>query len=154
MNFDDTPHSEADYFVSSDKKLLDHTFVATQLLGRLVQDELRSAELARGQVDVAADCELITPELLEPFLNDDVALVTLQVIHYRSGSRPDVKALTDLVRKHGGLVVWDASHAGGSIGIRSAGGTNTETSTVKLEPLDDRRSRSMSARGRRWNRRW
>jgi kynureninase len=71
-----------------------------------------------GQVNVDADCELITPEILEPFLNDDVALVTLQVIHYRSGSRPDVKAITDLVRKHGGLVVWDASHAGGAIDLQ------------------------------------
>jgi kynureninase len=71
-----------------------------------------------GQVDVDADCELITPEILEPFLNDDVALVTLQVIHYRSGSRPDVKAITDIVRKHGGLVVWDASHAGGAIDLQ------------------------------------
>ena len=71
-----------------------------------------------GQVDVNADCELITPEILEPFLNDDVALVTLQVIHYRSGSRPDVKAITELVRKHGGLVVWDASHAGGAIDLQ------------------------------------
>ncbi len=62
--------------------------------------------------------ELITPELLEPFLNDDVALVTFQVIHYRSGSRPDVKAITDLVRKHGGLMVWDASHAAGAIDLR------------------------------------
>jgi kynureninase len=71
-----------------------------------------------GQVDVDVECELITPEVLEPFLNDDVALVTLQVIHYRSGSRPDVKAITDLVRKHGGLVVWDASHAGGAIDLQ------------------------------------
>jgi kynureninase len=71
-----------------------------------------------GQIDVDADCELITPEILEPFLNDDVALVTLQVIHYRSGSRPDVKAITDVVRKHGGLVVWDASHAGGAIDLQ------------------------------------
>jgi kynureninase len=71
-----------------------------------------------GQVDVDADCERITPEILAPFLNDDIALVTLQVIHYRSGSRPDVKAITDLVRSHGGLVVWDASHAGGAIELK------------------------------------
>lgn len=71
-----------------------------------------------GQVDVDADCERITPEMLAPFLNDDIALVTLQVIHYRSGSRPDVKAITDLVRSHGGLVVWDASHAGGAIDLQ------------------------------------
>lgn len=71
-----------------------------------------------GAVDVDAECELITPEILGPLLNDDVALVTLQVIHYRSGSRPDVKAITDLVRGHGGLVVWDASHAAGAIDLR------------------------------------
>jgi kynureninase len=71
-----------------------------------------------GAVDVDSDCELITPEILERFMNDDVALVTLQVIHYRSGSRPQVKAITDLVRRHGGLVVWDASHAAGAIDIQ------------------------------------
>jgi kynureninase len=71
-----------------------------------------------GAVDVDADCEMITPEILERFMNDDVALVTLQVIHYRSGSRPQVKAITDLVRHHGGLVVWDASHAAGAIDIQ------------------------------------
>ena len=71
-----------------------------------------------GAVDVDSDCEMITPEILERFMNDDVALVTLQVIHYRSGSRTQVKAITDLVRRHGGLVVWDASHAAGAIDIQ------------------------------------
>jgi len=71
-----------------------------------------------GAVDVDSEFEIITPEILAPLLNDDVALVTLQVIHYRSGSRPDVKAITDLVRSHGGLVVWDASHAIGSIDLQ------------------------------------
>jgi kynureninase len=71
-----------------------------------------------GAVDVESEFEIITPEILAPLLNDDVALVTLQVIHYRSGSRPDVKAITDLVRSHGGLVVWDASHAIGSIDLQ------------------------------------
>ncbi len=71
-----------------------------------------------GSVEIESDCELITPEALAPHLNDDVALVTLQAIHYRSGSRPDIKGITDLVRSHGGLVVWDASHAAGAIDLR------------------------------------
>jgi kynureninase len=71
-----------------------------------------------GAVDIESDCELISPEALAPHLNDDVALVTLQAIHYRSGSRPDIKAITDLVRSHGGLVVWDASHAAGAIDLQ------------------------------------
>ena len=65
--------------------------------------------------DIKTKKELITPEALEPFLSEDVALVTLQAIHYRSGSRPNIKAITDLCRKYGILVVWDCSHAIGAI---------------------------------------
>lgn len=68
-----------------------------------------------GSVEIDAENELITAEAFAPHLNDDVALVTLQAIHYRSGSRPDIKAITDLCRANGTLVVWDASHAAGAI---------------------------------------
>ncbi len=59
--------------------------------------------------------ERITTDLLAPYLNEDVALVTLQVIQYRSGARNDIKSITDQVRAIGALVVWDASHAVGAI---------------------------------------
>ena len=59
--------------------------------------------------------ELITEDLLAKYLSDEVALVSLQVIQYRSGARQDVKALTELIHKHGALVLWDAAHAVGSI---------------------------------------
>ena len=59
--------------------------------------------------------ERITSQILAPYLNDDVALVTLEVIQYRSGARTDIKSITDQVRAIGALVVWDASHAVGSI---------------------------------------
>ena len=62
-----------------------------------------------------AQHERITTEVLAPYLNDDVALVTLEVIQYRSGARTDLKSITDQVRAIGGLVVWDASHAVGAI---------------------------------------
>ena len=63
----------------------------------------------------SAENERITPEILEKYLSDDVALVTLEVIQYRSGARNDIKSLTDLTRKHGALLLWDASHAVGAI---------------------------------------
>jgi len=62
-----------------------------------------------------AQYERITTEVLAPYLNDDVALVTLEVIQYRSGARTDLKSVTDQVRAMGALVVWDASHAVGAI---------------------------------------
>ena len=63
----------------------------------------------------SADNERITPALLQPYLSDDVALVALEVIQYRSGARNDIKSLTDLVRSFGALLVWDASHSVGAI---------------------------------------
>ena len=73
----------------------------------LVMIDNESAEVARH--------ERITPEVLAPYLDESVALVSLQVIQYRSGARSDIKALNDLVRSHGALLVWDASHAVGVI---------------------------------------
>ena len=63
----------------------------------------------------SAENERITPEILEKYLSSDVALVTLEVIQYRSGARNDIKSLTDLVRTHGAFLLWDASHAVGAI---------------------------------------
>jgi kynureninase len=62
-----------------------------------------------------AQNELITAEILEEHMTEDVALVTFEVIQYRSGARTDIKSITDLARSYGALVVWDASHAAGAI---------------------------------------
>ena len=70
-----------------------------------------------GAVAVKAEHERLTPELIEPYLTDDVAFVTLQAINYRSGARPDIKAINDLARSRGIPVIWDCSHAVGSIDL-------------------------------------
>ncbi|KAM3146087.1 hypothetical protein pb186bvf_001744 [Paramecium bursaria] len=64
---------------------------------------------------IGDQCERIDTEILANYLNQDVALVLLQVIQYRSGSRNPMKEITKQVRELGGLVVWDASHATGAI---------------------------------------
>ena len=61
--------------------------------------------------------ELITPDLLKKYLNDDVALVSLEVVQYRSGARQDIKAINDLVKSYGALMLWDAAHAVGSVAM-------------------------------------
>jgi len=62
-----------------------------------------------------AENELITAELLEKYMTEDVALVTFEVIQYRSGARSDIQSITELARSYGAYVVWDASHATGAI---------------------------------------
>lgn len=64
-----------------------------------------------------SNCELITPELLATYLSEDVALVSLQVVQYRSGARQDIKRITDLVNASGALMLWDAAHAIGSVDL-------------------------------------
>jgi len=70
-----------------------------------------------GAVPVETNADLITPELLAPHLTDEVAVVTLQVVNYRSGARVDVKAINELAGARGIPVVWDCSHAVGSVNL-------------------------------------
>ena len=70
-----------------------------------------------GAVPISSEFEQITAAALEPHLSDDVALLTLQAVNYRSGARQNLKEITDIARKHGILVVWDCSHAVGSISL-------------------------------------
>ena len=74
--------------------------------------------------------ERITPEILEPYLNDDVALVTFQVLQYRSGALNPIREITALAKKYGVLTVWDASHAAGSAGSISVSGQVTSGTTT------------------------
>ncbi len=71
-----------------------------------------------GAVPITSDCEQISVGALDEHLDDSVALVTLQVVQYRSGTLQDVPGLTELVRSHGALTVWDASHAAGSVDLQ------------------------------------
>jgi len=68
-----------------------------------------------GSVKLEVEHERVTAEALAPFLNDDVALVTLQGINYRSGARQELKEISQLVKNAGALMLWDCSHAGGAI---------------------------------------
>ena len=86
------------------------------LQGLAKQHNLNLIEID-NESEGAAEFERITPELLEPYLSEDVAFISFEVIQYRSGARNDIKALTDLARSYGALAVWDASHAVGALSL-------------------------------------
>ncbi|MFY1584673.1 kynureninase [Micromonospora sp. WMMD734] len=48
-------------------------------------------------------------------LTEDVALVVLSAVSYRCGALLDVAAVTEAARRVGALVLWDLSHAVGSV---------------------------------------
>lgn len=70
-----------------------------------------------GAVNIESEHELITPEALRPLLSKDVALITLQAVNYRSGAKQDIKGITALAKEYGIPVVWDCSHAVGSVSL-------------------------------------
>jgi kynureninase len=47
----------------------------------------------------------------------DTALLILSAVNYRSAAIVDIRAVTDAARAAGALVLWDLSHAGGSIPV-------------------------------------
>jgi kynureninase len=52
---------------------------------------------------------------VEAALDDRAALVILSAVNYRSSAVADIRAITDAARAHGALVLWDLSHAAGSV---------------------------------------
>ena len=61
--------------------------------------------------------ERITTDALEPYMSDNVSLVTFQVLQYRSGALNTIKEITELAESYGAMTVWDASHAAGSVNL-------------------------------------
>ncbi|HEX5588747.1 MAG TPA: aminotransferase class V-fold PLP-dependent enzyme, partial [Candidatus Limnocylindrales bacterium] len=52
-----------------------------------------------------------------PILDDDLALLVLSHVNYRSAAIADVPAITARAREAGALVLWDLSHAAGSVPV-------------------------------------
>jgi kynureninase len=70
-----------------------------------------------GAVTVPVEHERVTAEALAPHLSEDVALVTLQAINYRSGARSELADIQAAVTAVGAHMLWDCSHAGGAIDL-------------------------------------
>jgi kynureninase len=94
--------------------------------GEFPTDRYVAAEVARqrgGAVDwlgpldpgAAAQVDPVTASQVAGALSDDVAVVLLSVVDYRSAAIAEVAGITRAAHDAGALVVWDCSHAAGSI---------------------------------------
>ncbi|KAK1184902.1 kynureninase [Streptomyces sp. NBS 14/10] len=57
-------------------------------------------------------------DVLRRALSDDVALVVLSLVSYRSGALLDMAAVNGAAERAGALVLWDLSHAAGVVPVR------------------------------------
>ena len=64
-----------------------------------------------------AERRLADRERLADALDEDVALLLLTHVHYKSGAMFDMAALTRAAHEAGALVLWDLSHTGGAMPV-------------------------------------
>jgi len=61
--------------------------------------------------------EGLSTEVVTAAFGPDTALLILSAVNYRSATIVDIRAVTDAARAAGALVLWDLSHAAGSIPV-------------------------------------
>ncbi|AZY47873.1 kynureninase [Bordetella avium] len=67
-------------------------------------------------LDKGYELRLIDEHLpLEAALDDNVAVLALSHVNYRSGAMYDMAAVSALAHEHGALVIWDLAHAAGAV---------------------------------------
>lgn len=64
-----------------------------------------------------AERRLAPREVLAEALHDDVGLLMLTHVHYKTGAMHDMAALTEAAHEAGALVLWDLSHSTGAVPV-------------------------------------
>jgi kynureninase len=65
----------------------------------------------------AGDLRVIAPEAVADALTDDVAVLMLTEVDYRTGRRHDMAALTAAAQAKGIVTIWDLAHSAGAVDV-------------------------------------
>lgn len=64
----------------------------------------------------------VAPEAVLDAITDDIAVVMITEVDYRTARRHDMKAVIAKAHAHGALVIWDLAHSAGAIPVDLMGG--------------------------------
>ncbi|WP_171210448.1 kynureninase [Ruegeria sp. HKCCA5426] len=67
------------------------------------------------------ELRVVAPEDVAANITEDVAVLMLTEVDYRSGRMHDMKALTELAHANGTITVWDLAHSAGAIPVDLSG---------------------------------
>jgi kynureninase len=67
------------------------------------------------------ELRVVAPEDVAAHITEDVAVLMLTEVDYRSGRMHDMKALTELAHANGSVTVWDLAHSAGAIPVDLSG---------------------------------
>jgi kynureninase len=83
--------------------------------------DLYIAQGLAALLDRDHEIRLLAPEAIETGLDEDVAVVMLTHVNYRTGRMHDMTRLTAAAGAAGALVIWDLSHSAGAVPLDMAG---------------------------------
>ncbi|APX21430.1 MAG: kynureninase [Rhodobacteraceae bacterium] len=81
--------------------------------------------MAEGLIRLLGDrheLRLVAPHELEDAITDEVAVLLVTEVDYRTGRRHDLKALTRKAHDMGALAIWDLAHSAGALPVDVAAG--------------------------------
>ncbi|UWQ82312.1 kynureninase [Leisingera caerulea] len=67
------------------------------------------------------ELRVVDPEDVEDAITDEIAVLMITEVDYRTGRKHDMKALTAKAHANGVLTVWDLAHSAGAIPVDLAG---------------------------------
>ncbi len=79
--------------------------------------DLYVAQGITGFMNDGHSLRVVEPEAVMDAITDDVAVVMLTEVDYRSARRHDMKAVTEKAHAKGALVIWDLAHSAGVLPV-------------------------------------
>lgn len=79
--------------------------------------DLYMAEGLIRSLDQGHALQIVPPEDVANHIHDDLAVLLLTEVDYRTGRRHDMQALTRAAHAAGALVIWDLAHSAGALPV-------------------------------------
>lgn len=83
--------------------------------------DLYMAQGLIGTIDKGYELRAPAPEDVEAAITEDVAVVMLTHVDYRTGRMHDMKAITAKAHAAGAVMIWDLAHSAGAMALDIAG---------------------------------
>ncbi len=77
--------------------------------------DLYMADGLLKSLDKDYELRIVAPEDVEDALTDEVAVMMITEVDYRTGRKHDMKALTKKAHANGILTIWDLAHTAGAL---------------------------------------
>jgi len=79
--------------------------------------DLYMAEGLIGLLDQGYELRTPAPEVVADAISEDVAVVMLTQVDYRTGRMHDIAAITKLAHDAGAVMIWDLAHSAGAVPV-------------------------------------